>query len=227
MQLAPVNSARSAQRVDVESTSARGFATDAVLVPGLTLPVVSGLPDASTDGWSLDYLKGPPAAGSAAATADLAVVQAAQLLRTPEGDAWAVHLAHDGAFRMWIDLARREHGLTGAVQSWLGTALIASTLAANAAVTQIVKHRFQRPRPFQVDPSIKPPVKLPRDTSYPSGHTSSAFAAARIVSVLRPQLAGEAYNLATQVAVSRVYAGVHFPSDVRAGAQLGTQVAQL
>lgn len=227
MQIARAHSAPHDIPVDRRSTSTGGFATDSTLVPGLVVPVVRGLPDASTNGWSLDYLKGPPAAGSAAAKAELAEVQAAQRLRTPEGDAWAVHLATDGSFRLWIDLARREHGSTGVVQSWLGTALLASTMAANAAVTQVVKHRFQRQRPFQVDPTIKPPVKLPHDSSYPSGHTSAAFAAARIISVLRPTLATEAYDLATQVAASRVYAGVHFPSDVRAGAQLGTQVAQL
>jgi undecaprenyl-diphosphatase len=99
-------------------------------------------------------------------------------------------------------------------------------LGATAGVTQLGKQRYDRLRPFQVDPDIKPPVHLPRDASYPSGHASSAFAAARVIAVLEPTLAKEAYELATQVAVSRVYAGVHFPSDVVAGALLGTAVAE-
>lgn len=193
---------------------------------GLRLPTVPGLPDWTTPGAPLDELVGPPAPGSLAARADLAVVKGAQLLRSEERDAWAVRMAKEGATTAWFDFARRHRDRVGGRQGWLGTALLAGTIAANAAVTQVAKRRFNRERPFEVDPSIKPPVRLPHDASYPSGHASSAFAAARIISVLEPTLAREAYDLARQVAVSRVYAGVHFPTDVVAGALLGTRVAE-
>lgn len=134
-------------------------------------------------------------------------------------------MAKDGAVKLWLELAARHRADTGRVQGWLDTALLAGTLAANAATTQVAKERFDRQRPFEVDPSIRPPVKLPHDDSYPSGHASSAYAAARVISTLEPALANEAYGLAAQVAVSRVYAGVHFPGDVVAGAALGTAVA--
>ena len=200
---------------------------DDTTLPGLRLPVIDGLPDATSPALPTRRFGGPPAPGSAAAKADMAAVKAAQLLRTPEGDAWARHMAKDGAARIWFDLARRQQGLTGTVQTWLGVALLASTLASNAAVTAVAKHHFDRLRPFQVDPTIHPPIAPPGGASYPSGHASSAFAAARVISVLRPELADEAYGLARQVAASRVYAGVHFPSDVVAGAALGTAIGEL
>ena len=193
---------------------------------GTLLPSIPGLPGPSTPGIGLGDLVGPPAPGSARAKADMLAVKGAQLLRTPERDAWAVRMAEEGVTSLWFDLAKRHRAEVGTVAGWLDTALLASTMATNAAVTHVAKERYDRPRPFQVDPSIVPPVRLPRSSSYPSGHSSGAFAAARVIAAMSPSLAAEAYSLAAQVAASRVYAGVHFPSDVVAGALLGTGIAE-
>jgi hypothetical protein len=199
---------------------------DELLVQGLRLPKIPGLPGAGTPGIGLGDLVGPPAPGSVAAKADMAVVKGAQRMRTRAGDEWARRMDSEGALKVWTDLARRHRESSGAAQGWLGTALLASTLASNAAVTQLAKRRYARPRPYVVDPKITPVVSgTHARSSYPSGHASSAFAAARVISQLAPELSREAYSIATQVAVSRVYAGVHFPSDVVAGALLGTGVA--
>lgn len=199
---------------------------DATLVAGLRLPRLPGLPGPTDPGTPLDKLLPPPLKGSVADRADLAAVKGAQLLRTAKGDAWAVRMAKEGATTMWIELARRQVQLTGVAQDWLKTALVAATLGANGAASAYLKHRFKRERPYLVDPTIVPPVPLPRNSSYPSGHASSAFAAARVIATLEPSLTREAYSLATQVAVSRVYAGVHYPTDVVAGALVGTVIAE-
>jgi hypothetical protein len=78
---------------------------DSTLVPGLVLPHVPGLPGPDSPGTSYGKLLGPPAADSVLGKADLVAVQAAQHLRTPAGDAWAVQMAKDGVARIWFDLA--------------------------------------------------------------------------------------------------------------------------
>lgn len=190
------------------------------------LPSIPGLPGPTSRGIGSLAVPAPPKPGSLAAKADLEAVRMAQRAHTPEGDAWARRLAHDGTGAIWFELAKRHRAETGKLQGWLGTALLAATLAANTAATQAIKWRYRRERPFQVDPSIVPVVPKPFDPSYPSGHSSAAFAAARVIAALEPSLAVEAYSLAGQVAASRVYAGVHFPSDVVVGALLGTGVAE-
>ncbi len=200
--------------------------TDDTLVPGLVLPRIDGLPGPESSGMTSSMVPAPPSPDSVAGKADLESVRLAQRLRTPAGNAWALKLAHDGSHRIWMDLAKRHRGDSGPIQGWLDTALLAATFAVNGIGTQAIKWRFRRERPFQVDPSITTVVPRPRDPSYPSGHTSSAYAAARVISVLAPSLAAEAYSLAKQVATSRVYAGVHFPTDVVMGAMLGTAAGE-
>ena len=67
--------------------------------------------------------------------------------------------------------------------------------------------------------------RLPTSYSFPSGHSASAFAFATAVSQELPALAAPIYALASGVAYSRVYAGVHYPGDVIAGAAAGSALA--
>ena len=67
-------------------------------------------------------------------------------------------------------------------------------------------------------------ARTPASSSFPSGHTASAFAFAAAVSADRPDLAFPLYALATAVGYSRVHVGVHYPGDVMAGAVLGLSI---
>ncbi|MEP6954528.1 MAG: phosphatase PAP2 family protein [Solirubrobacteraceae bacterium] len=81
-----------------------------------------------------------------------------------------------------------------------------------------VKGVFQRKRPVLEDlPAL---IATPTKLSFPSAHASSSFAAARAYSSLLP--AAPLYVAASAMALSRVYLGVHYPSDIAAGAILGT-----
>lgn len=67
-------------------------------------------------------------------------------------------------------------------------------------------------------------VAVPRDSSFPSGHTSTSFACATVLSVFVPRAAPAFYLLALAIGFSRIYVGVHWPLDVLGGAVLGLAV---
>ncbi len=70
-------------------------------------------------------------------------------------------------------------------------------------------------------------VQMPRSSSFPSGHTASAFAFATGAASAQPVLSAPLRILATLVGYSRVHTGVHYPADVLAGAFIGVSVAEL
>jgi undecaprenyl-diphosphatase len=117
-------------------------------------------------------------------------------------------------------------GCCDAFKRRLPTAALAVAVAAGVAegVTTLLKHLTERARPPLADPSIEALVSLPESTSFPSGHAATAFAAATAVGVLYPRLRAPLLALALTVALSRVYLGVHFWSDIFVGSVLGVAI---
>lgn len=95
----------------------------------------------------------------------------------------------------------------------------------------IVKRKFTRLRPFQALPHVNIGRRLLRDSSFPSGHTTAIFAWAIpwIVAEAEffPFLVPTAFFIGCSVAWSRMYLGLHYPSDVAVGAATGTLTASL
>lgn len=110
-----------------------------------------------------------------------------------------------------------------AKRRWLPAAALCAAAAAAAAetMTVVIKHVTERSRPPLFDPAIQPLIGLPDSTSFPSGHAATAFAAATAVGMLHPRLRIPLFAAAATVALSRVYLGVHFWSDVLVGSALG------
>src|SRR5579871_2569675 len=96
-------------------------------------------------------------------------------------------------------------------------AVVAAIEAASLA-DNVLKSAIGRRRPPLADPRVHPLIPLPHDSSMPSGHAMMAFGGAVVLAAVLPRLRWPLLVLAVGVALSRVYLGVHYPSDVLAGA---------
>ena len=103
--------------------------------------------------------------------------------------------------------------------------MILAILFAYAVIELAMKPLVDRARPFDVDPSITVIDARPVSGSFPSGHAAVAIVGAIAGSRLLPGSAWVWWPLAVIVAISRIYIGVHWPSDVLGGAIVGAAVA--
>lgn len=87
----------------------------------------------------------------------------------------------------------------------------------------VIKYLIQRPRPFLTIPALTVLTHRPETYAFPSGHACSSFAAAFMLKKLLNRNAY--YLLAVLIALSRPYVGVHYVTDILAGALVGTMGA--
>lgn len=108
-------------------------------------------------------------------------------------------------------------------------AVMALSMILNALVTNIVlKNILARTRPYEIIDGLYSIVGAQKDYSFPSGHSACSFACAVVIYRYCPKKYGiSALAAAVLIALSRLYVGVHFPTDVLGGALVGTFAALL
>ena len=129
--------------------------------------------------------------------------------------------------RLWMGIAA---ALAASENKWGRRAALrgmASIGIASATTKLLGKHLTGRLRPTSEVPLPRRLTRMPRTTSFPSGHAASAAAFATGVALEVPVLAVPIGLLAAAVGASRVVTGVHFPSDVAAGFAIGTTAGLL
>ncbi|MEE5993932.1 MAG: phosphatase PAP2 family protein [Oscillospiraceae bacterium] len=88
----------------------------------------------------------------------------------------------------------------------------------------ILKNAILRERPCWIDETIPMLIAIPKDYSFPSGHTTSSVIASLVIFHEDKKLGTIALILTCMIAFSRMYLFVHFPTDILAGAILGATI---
>jgi len=109
----------------------------------------------------------------------------------------------------------------------VGFVLLGALLLSTMLGEGILKHIIRRLRPCATIPASKLLITKPLSFSFPSGHTTSSFAAASVLSKFIHKYKFAFFILASAIAFSRVYLYVHYPSDILGGIVLGLICAKI
>lgn len=147
---------------------------------------------------------------------------------------WNVHglsrgLSHSGIILpVGIPTAMGIYALVKKDQPLLKEAVYIGTSVIEAfGITYGLKYAFDRQRPFMKYPDRIHPVDIEDSPSFPSGHTAAAFSLATSLSIRHPKwyVIAPSAVWACGVGFARINQGVHYPSDVLAGAAIGVGCA--
>lgn len=154
----------------------------------------------------------------------------------------------EGQFLLWIQHTIRQDWLTPIMRIitmfgdygafWIATCIVllcvpktrkkagipaSCSLALNGILTNLwLKRMVARVRPYVRFQELTVLTTIPKNTSFPSGHTAASFAVAAAIYMAGYRKSGRfLYLLATLIGLSRLYLGVHYPTDVIAGAIVG------
>jgi hypothetical protein len=86
------------------------------------------------------------------------------------------------------------------------------------------KFQYFNPRPGQLDPLIKTVIGLPNFPAYPSCHSTFSAAGATVLSYFFPEASTSFFAMADEAGISRVYGGIHYPTDVQRGKEHGLRI---
>ena len=173
----------------------------------------------------------PPAHDSAALASEMDELR--HFPRTPKTNADALFWEHAAggarSYQFWNDVLDRsllEHRLQhNAPRAARAYALLNVALHDVAVACWDAKYAYWALRPVELDSTFAPSFTTPEHPSYPSGHSCLSAAAATVLGHLFPRDSPRFDALALEASESRLWAGIHFRSDLVAGRALGRRVA--
>ena len=137
---------------------------------------------------------------------------------------WALCATRGGDGWLWYGMGLIIL-LFGGAERYLAVGSAALAAATGIAIFLYVKKATGRKRPCTFEPHCWATLLPPDQFSFPSGHTITAFAVALSLSRFYPDLGVGLMFCAFSIAASRILLGMHFLSDVLAGAAIGTMLA--
>jgi acid phosphatase (class A) len=165
-------------------------------------------------------LPNPPANGSPATLKEIDLILQKQAARTPQEVARIRQEVH---LNIWL--------FENVLGPWytkknlpVTTELFTCIDADENPIVESAKKFWDRSRPPLQDKRVHPPIDLPTNASYPSGHSTFSTLTALILAELAPDLKDAILARGRQIGDDRVIAGVHFPSDVEAGRTLARAI---
>jgi membrane-associated phospholipid phosphatase len=171
----------------------------------------------------------PPAPGSPQMAADLAEVMNFQ--RTPQSKRTSYFWAVVPELREWIAITNLKifEARMDDDPPWAARAMALTMIASDDSFIGCfeAKYHYLAPRPFQMDSNVDMLFLAPNHPSYPAAHGCGDGAAEAVLSYLFPNDAAYFKERAEEGALSRLWAGIHFRSDLDAGLKLGRSVGQL
>lgn len=126
----------------------------------------------------------------------------------------------------WQDMMGKLWMTDAANNGILANMLLSVAIYDATIVAWDTKYAYKRTRPFAADNRIKIFAVKPESPSYPCEYSVAAGVAATIIAHFFPSMADSVNRMAEQLMTSRIAAGIAFPSDTRAGFELGKKIAQ-
>ena len=168
-----------------------------------------------------DILPPPPAPGSPQQAADMQAVMDAQNARSAKDVEQALADFKKSIFRFKDVLGPNFKPATLPYTN----AFFRRILGDDETIVSDAKDFFARPRPFITNVNVNPVMLRPGGGGYPSGHSTFAYVAAVILSMMVPEKRDAIFARADQFEQMRVVSGEHYPTDVTAGRIAGAVIA--